>query len=104
MGGKAGAQRMNASAFFTPRSFLGLVENMPSFVSAQRAVLGSVGEKPNRRPVAFPLRAQLCEKFLRQDGIAVLAAFALLDTDSHARRIDICDLDTHQLAQPQSSR
>jgi hypothetical protein len=95
MGGKAGAQRMNASAFFETRSFFGLVKDVPGFVSAQRAVLRSVGENPERRPVAFPLLAQLCEQVLRQDGIAVLTAFALLHPDSHARRIDVCDLEIH---------
>jgi hypothetical protein len=35
------------------------------------AVLGSVGEKPDRRPVAFPILAQLHKQLLRQDGIDV---------------------------------
>src|SRR4030095_7632618 len=103
MGGKAGAQRMNASAFFNPRSSLGLVEDMPGFISAQWAVLSSVGEKPNRRPVAFPILAQLHKQLLRQDGITVLAALALLDADSHARSIDVCDLESYQLTHPQAS-
>src|SRR5436309_14641196 len=104
MRGKTGAQRMNASAFFNPRSFLGLVEDMPGFVSAQRAILGSVGEKPDRRPVAFPILAQLCEQIVGQDGIGVLSALALLHTDGEARRVGICDSDTQQLAPAQSSR
>src|SRR6266511_4370572 len=104
MGGKAGAQRMNASAFFNPRSSLGLVEDMPGFVSAQRAILRAVGEKPNRRPVAFPIRAQLREEVVRQDGIAVLSAFALLHPDSHARSIDVCDLEFRLLGRTQSGR
>jgi hypothetical protein len=61
MGSKAGAQRMNASAFSETRSFFGLVEDVPGFTSAQRAILCSVGEKPDRRPVAFPIKAQLLE-------------------------------------------
>ena len=93
MGGKAGTKAMNTTALFKPRSFLRRVEDVPGFVSAQRAVVRSVGENPERRPVAFPLLAQLCEQVLRQDGIAVLTAFALLHPDSHARRIDVCDLE-----------
>src|SRR5882724_10958648 len=78
--------------------------NIPGFVSAQRAVLRAVGEKPNRRPVAFPIRAQLREEVVRQDGIAVLSAFALLHPDSHARSIDVYDLEFHQLAHSESGR
>src|SRR6266540_3834547 len=40
-----------------------------------------------------------------KDQAAIFSVLnVLLDTDSHARRIDICDLETHQLAHPQSSR
>jgi hypothetical protein len=66
---------------------------MPGLPSAQGAVLGSVGEKPDGRSVAFPILTQLREQFLRQDGMAVLPAFTLLHTKGHARRIDVCDLE-----------
>jgi hypothetical protein len=93
MGGEAGTKAVNTTALFKPCSVLRRAEDVPRFSSAQGAVLGSVGEKPDRRPVAFPILTQLHEQVLRKDSIAVLATFALLYTKGHARSIDVCDLE-----------
>jgi hypothetical protein len=93
MRGEAGTKAVHTTALFKPCSFLRRAEDVPGFGSAQGAVLGPVRENPDRRPVAFPLLAQLREQLLRQDGIAVLPAFALLHAQGHARRIDVCDLE-----------
>ena len=104
MGGKAGPKAVNATALFEPRSSLHRAENVPGFTSAQGTVLGSVGEKPDRRSVAFPILTQVREQVLRQDRIAVLAAFAPFHTKRHALRIDVCDLEIHQLTDSESCR
>ena len=58
---------------------------------AQRAIFGSVRKKPDRWPVAFPIKAQFSKQVLGQKRMAVLAAFAPLHSDHHAFRIDIFD-------------
>src|SRR4029453_12925293 len=97
MGGEAGTKAMNTTALFKPRSLLRRAEDVPGFLSAQGTVLGPVGKKPDRWPVAFPILAQLHKQLLRQDGIAVLPAFTPFHTKGHAGRIDVCDLEIHQL-------
>ena len=72
MGGEARTKAVNATALLEPRSFLRRAEDVPGFTSAQGTVLGSVGEKPDRRSVAFPILTQVREQVLRQDRIAVL--------------------------------
>ena len=95
---------MNTTALFKPRSLLRRAEDVPGFPSAQGTVLGPVGKKPDRWPVAFPILAQLREQVLRQDRIAVLPAFTPFHADGHALRIDVCDLEVHQLTDSESCR
>src|SRR5215472_3834625 len=93
MGGKARPQAVYATAFFEPGSSLRRAEDVPSFSSTQGAVIGSIRKKPDQRPVAFPILTQFHQQVLRQNGIAVFAAFTLPDTKRHARWIDVSDLE-----------
>jgi hypothetical protein len=93
MSSKTCPQAVYATALFKARSSLDRIEDVPRFVSTQRAVLGSVGEKPDGGPVAFPIHTQFSKEVLRQNRVTVFAAFALPDTKRHARRIDVVDLE-----------
>src|SRR5262245_43947296 len=104
MGGEAGTRAVNTPALLKLCSSLRRVKDMPGFTSAQGTVLGSVGEKPDGRPVVFPILPQLHKQLLRQDGIAVLAAFAPLDPKGHAGRIDVFNLEIHYLPDSKSCR
>src|SRR4030095_4399967 len=98
MGGKARPKAVNATALFEPRSSLRRVEDVPGFTSAQGTVLGSVGEKPDRRSVAFPILTQVREQVLRPDRIAVLAAFAPCHTRvSELVNLKITDIDAQRM-------
>jgi hypothetical protein len=88
MSGKTCPQAVYATTLFKARSSLGRIEDVPRFVSTQRAVLGSVGEKPDRGPVAFPIHTQFRKEVLRQNRVTVFAAFTLPDT---CYRIDVVD-------------
>src|SRR5262245_25010933 len=47
-----------------------------------------------------PVLAERIEQPRRQDGVAVLAALAVLDADRHARRIDVTDAQVQHLIEP----
>ncbi len=55
-------------------------------------------------PLAFaPPQPQQFQQLRREHRVAILAALALLDTQQHACRVDIVDLEMRDLGHPQAS-
>ena len=64
----------------------------------------TAGKQPQVRPGPPPVGAENVEEPRRQHGVAVLAAFAILDVDQHTLAVDRRDLQARHFADPQPSR
>ena len=102
MRSKAVPQGMDAFAMGDTSGALGV--GVELLGGSDRHGLGGVcaGKEPRCRAVEFPVGPQCGEETSRQEGGAVLAAFALIDTDQHAVTFDVGALQAHDFTDAQA--
>ncbi len=107
VGGKAVPQCVQAHRFIDLRRILGRVKDAAQLARGQMVDRVLTGKEPaTRQHDAFlaahtPPGAQEIEQIVRQHGVAVLAALALLDPDHLALAVDVRDLERDYFRGPE---
>jgi len=97
MSGKAVPQRVHRHVLGQAGRGAGRSAGGVQHLDVDRLGLIATGKEPVLRPGEPPVSAQDTEQLRRQHDVAVLAAFAVLDTDHHPAAVDIADLEPDRL-------
>src|SRR6266446_4768934 len=103
MGRKRMAQTVDAALIGQPSSPDGVPENFGGRAVQDGLLRVAAGwKKPNRRTADGPVAAQLLQQSGREQRVAILAPFALLDPNLHPRAVNMRRLEVTSLVEPQS--
>ena len=97
------AERMDALAVRDPSALLRMIIDLLGRADGHRRVRIEARKQPRGWPVAFPVGAQFGQQPDGEQGVAILAPFALLDTEQHPITFDICELEPDDFADAQAS-
>ena len=104
MRGEAVPQRMHRDPLGQARRSASRAAGRMQHLDVERLRLVTAGEQPMLRTRQTPIGPQDGEQLRRQHDGAVLAAFAVLDSDDHPAAVDVGHLEAHCLRGAQSRR
>ena len=102
VGRKTVAQRMDTLAVRDPRALLDMIVDLLGRTDRHWPLGIEACKQPRGWPVELPVGAELSQQAGRQQGIAILAAFPLLNTEQHALTFDIRELQPHDFTHAQA--
>ena len=101
VGGKRVAQGVDAALLLDAGAQLGHRVDLLGDGDVDRTRALAIGEEPDARRRALPVRAEIVEEARGQRHVAILGALALLDPHRHAVGIDVGHLEGDRLADAQ---
>jgi hypothetical protein len=108
VGGEAVPQRVHRHPLLDPGGLSGGVDGAIDLTGRERLDRVATGKQPAPRqqraaaPALDPPITQQLKQLRRQHGVAIFAAFALLDPQQHALGVDVADLECDHLGDAQA--
>src|SRR5215472_6307021 len=100
MSSKAVAKRMGTNFLADSSAVDSIVKHHKDVVAADRLGGVSSGEEPFPWLLGSPVRSQGIQQNRRQHHDSISLSFALMDSDGHARRVDVAYSQTRHLGAP----